>query len=121
MNNSDTITTALEDIIIHHIFLDDFIILGLAVLVFYLFIKKDLDFFKAIVFDSCLLALEVINVFNGARLYEWANWYVDDGYLVKMILELRLEQITGVLIIIAMIAKYFLWKKKEKKSHFSTK
>ncbi len=112
-NSFDSITVVLEDIIIHHLFLDDLVILALMIAVFWLYIKKKLSFGWAIIFDLGLLAFEIIAIINGARLAEWATWYVKDGYLNKFRFEMYLEEIVAVLVIISMIIKYYLLKRKK--------
>lgn len=110
---SNTIIEALEDIISHHIFFDDIIILILAVFIFYLYFKKKIKFSYALIFDLCLVSLEVIAVLNGARILEWSGWYVKNETLInKFYLEMYLEEIIGASIVVSILIKCFIFRKR---------
>ena len=110
---TETITEALEDIISHHIFIDDIIILILAFFIFYLYFKKKIKFGYALIFDLCLLSLEIVAILNGARILEWAGWYVKNETLInKFYLEMYLEEIIGALVVISILIKCFIFRKR---------
>ena len=110
---TETITEALEDIISHHIFIDDIIILILAVFVFCLYFKKKIKFSYALIFDLCLLSLEIVAVLNGARILEWAGWYVKNEALInKFYLEKYLEEIIGGIVVISILIKCIIFRKR---------
>ena len=110
---TETITEALEDIISHHIFIDDIIILILAVFVFCLYFKKKIKFCYALIFDLCLLSLEIVAVLNGARILEWAGWYVKNEALInKFYLEMYLEEIIGGIVVISILIKCIIFRKR---------
>ena len=110
---TETITEALEDIISHHIFIDDIIILILAFLIFYLYFKKKIKFSYALIFDLCLLSLEIVAILNGARILEWAGWYVKNEALInKFYLEMYLEEIIGGIVLVLIVAMTILKRKR---------
>ena len=110
---TETITEALEDIISHHIFIDDIIILILAFFIFYLYFKKKIKFVYALIFDLCLLSLEIVAILNGARILEWAGWYVKNEALInKFYLEMYLEEIIGGIVVISILIKCIIFRKR---------
>ena len=110
---TETITEVLEDIISHHIFIDDIIILILAFFIFYLYFKKKIKFGYALIFDLCLLSLEIVAILNGARLLEWAGWYVKNEALInKFYLEMYLEEIIGGIVVISILIKCIIFRKR---------
>ena len=110
---TETITEALEDIISHHIFIDDIIILILAFFIFYLYFKKKIKFGYVLIFDLCLLSLEIVAVLNGARILEWAGWYVKNEALInKFYLEMYLEEIIGGIVVVLILIKCFFFRKR---------